>query len=358
MDRMDYFRKALAKKYEQKHYQQLHSALSFEKDCGMLHFNTQDFLGLSTHPYVQKETIEAVKRWGAGSTSARFLPDHINAQLTLENRLAALLNVEAVILFPSNFAAQNTLFTCLSNVTATLFFESAYSMQRAKGFLNKKSTVHSFDRKSLNALPDGKEPKIIIASSICPSTGEIIDLRSFMAHAVENDALLLVDDTHAMGVLGQRGLGLAANRKGVDIVMGSFGKITGSFGAYIGCSKLIKDYIIAHAHIDPLPPANLGAMSAGLELIPDMDAERVKILNLAKTLRSKLKLAGFDVFDSKSHIVGVQTNEPLSEMLAEEHIIAMPNATPGIAFNLCIQHSEEQMNLLVKTLGKRALSPV
>ncbi|HPE85279.1 MAG TPA: aminotransferase class I/II-fold pyridoxal phosphate-dependent enzyme [Chlamydiales bacterium] len=349
--KMNYFKVALEKKYQQKHYQQLRCVLS-KVQHDTLNFNTLDFLGLTTHPYVKNRTIDAIARWGAGSCSSRVLIDHLSAHVALEKKLAALLGTEAVMLFPSAFAAQTALFGSLAAAGSTFYAERSYPTQLVKGHLNARSTLHTFDRKALSTLPDGREPKIVITSSICSKTGEVIDLRSFMSHAVESDALLMVDDSYALGMLGKRGFGLATMRKGVDLIMGAFG--IGSFGAYLGCSQLIKNYLSTFTPFEPLPPANIGAIEAALELIPDMDAERLKVLDLAKELRKKFILKGHSVIDAKSHIVGLKTDPALYKQLADHGIIAMPTDLPGIAFNLTIKHTPEHIDQLVKQLGQTA----
>lgn len=346
--KMEFFKKALEKKYQQRHYQQLRCILALAQD--VQNFTSLDFLGLAAHPYVKKRTIDAISRWGAGSNAARVLPDHLKAHTDLEQKLASFLGTETAMLFPNTFALHKALFGSLSTIGSTFYVERSYSTQPIKTHLNARSTLHSFDRKAFATLPDGREPKIILATSVCPKTGEIIDLRSFMAHAVESDSLLLIDDTLALGMLGKRGLGLAPMRKGVDLITGSFN----SFGAYLGCSQLIKDYLATCALFEPLAPAHIGALEAALELIPDMDAERSKVLDLAKLFRKNLILKGHQVFDANSHIVGVNVNPSLSDQLADQGVIASPTDLPGMAFILSVKHSPEQLEKLVKMLAPKA----
>ncbi len=349
--KMEYFKRALEKKYEQRHYQQLRCVLTQTQNDAQ-NFSSLDFLGLSSHPYVKKHTIDAITRWGAGTSSSRVLPGHLNAHVALEKKLSTCLGTEATMLFSSSFALQSALFSSLSTTGSTFYVERSYPTQKIKSHLNARTTLHSFDRKALSTLPDGREPKIIIATSICPKTGEVIDLRSFMAHAVESDAMLMVDDSHAFGMLGKRGFGLATARKGVDLITGSFG--ANSFGAYIGCTQMMKDYFSTHIPFEPLAPANIGAIEAALELIPDMDAERTKVLETANLLRKNLTLKGHKVIDARSHIVGTHLDPALSDHLADHNIIAMPNDLPGIAFNLSVKHTQEQIDQLVKKLGQTA----
>ena len=356
MNKYKYFEKALQKRLEQKHFQQLRCALSLgDTQSKLINFNDLDFLGLSTHPYVKQKTIDSIVRWGAGSSSSRLLIDHLQAHHALENKLANLLGFDSTLLFPSTHAMQELIFGFPG---VTWFVERSYPAQMIKSYMSKKSVLHVFDRSERKPLPDGPDPKIIVAPSICPKTGAEIDLRCLMAIAVNSDALICIDDTYAFGMLGKRGLGLAANRKGVDLTIGSFSKATGSFGAYIGCNQLVKNYLTSLHQTGALPPASLGAIDAALEMIPDMDAERSNVLKMASSLRSKLKSKKHQLIESNTHILGMKTNyaTDLSDVLAQNGIITMPHDGPGLTLNVTVKHTGAHLDALVTKLG--SLAPV
>lgn len=361
MCKLKYFEKALQKKYEQKHHQQLRSALSLDvPKSNFTHFNTSDYLGLSTHPYVKQKAIDALMRFGAGSTTNRPLCDHLTAHTELQNRFNQFVGAEQTLLFPTAVAMQNTLFGMLSSLGASLFVEHAYPAHNLKRLMNNKGSLHFFDHSHIGDLPDGPEPKVMIAPSICPASGLILDLRRLMAHAAGCDALLIIDDSYSLGMLGENGMGCAAHKKGVDVVIGSFGKVTGSFGAYISGPDLFCDYCTMSQRIEPLNPGSLGAMNAALDLIPDMEAERSMVLMRAQDLRKSLNDAHYDVIESRSHIVGLKLPASrdafaLSEDLADERIIAMPTELPGLAFNLSAKHTSAQMKHLQTALPIHAL---
>ena len=350
MNKYTYFKDAIEKKYEQKHYQQLRCALSKKDEDNFLHFNAHDPLGLSTHPYVIEKTIDAIMRWGAGSKLSRPLFDHIQAHANLEKRLSNLIGHEQTLLFPTAFSAQETLFSVLAKCRATLFIERSYPIQQIKRHIQNSNAIHQFDAEHFQVLPDGREPKIIIAPSVCPKSGVLIDIRSLLSKAIEADAMLIIDDSYAFGALGPQGLGLAANRSDIDLIIGSFGKKAGSFGAYIATNSLLREYIDHHCPQNPLSPASLGAIDAALDLIPDMDAERRTILSNAQSLRQTL--AHLNPVVSRSHIVALKAENAhqLSENLMEENIIAMPTDYPSLTFNLSIHHTREHLNILTNTL--------
>lgn len=350
MNKYQFFEKTLQKRFEQKHFQQLRCALSLgDTQSRLINFNDLDFLGLSTHPYVKQKAIDSILRWGAGSSHSRLLIEHLQAHHTLEHKLASLLGTDRTLLFPGVHAMHELIFG-LSGVT--WFVERSYPVQVIKNHMSKKATLQVFNQNECKSLPDSPDPKIIVAPSICPKTGAEINIRRLMSMAVECDALVCIDDTNAFGMLGKRGLGLAAGRKGIDLVIGSFSKATGSFGAYIGCNHLLKNYLTSFYQIDTLPPANLGAIEAALEMLPDMDAERSSVLKLAAALRCKLNNKGHQVVESHSHILGLRTNyaTDLSDVLARAGIIAMPHDGPGLTLNVTVKHSAAHLDALVTKL--------
>ncbi len=361
MCKLNYFRKALEKKYEQKHHQQLRAALSLSKTKSQYtHFNTSDYLGLSTHPYVKQKAVQALLQFGAGSSSNRPLNTHLSAHTDLQKRFNHLIGAESTLLFPTAVALQTMLFTMLANLNASIFIEHSYPTQNIKRIVGNKGTIHFFDHNHIGDLPDGPEPKVMIAPSVCPTSGRVLDLRRLMSHAAGTDSLLIIDDSLALGMLGEAGMGCAAHKKGVDIVIGSFGKLTGSFGAYLSGPNVFCDYCMACQDTGPLNAASLGAMNAALDLIPDMEAERTMVRERSTDLRKFFANAGYDVIDSHSHIVSIQmeTNRDamsLSENLADERIIAMPTSLPGLVFNLSATHTPAEMKRLQAAMPAHAL---
>ena len=133
------------------------------------------------------------------------------------------------------------------------------------------------------------------------------DLKKVVEVADQYGALTYVDDSHSVGVMGKYGMGLASHRKGVDVVFGSFGKQSGTFGAYLATNQLFRSYLLAFnselLEITMIPPAGLGAISGSLDLIPDMHVERQKVDMLSHTLRELLANNHWDIGNGTSHIV-------------------------------------------------------
>ena len=128
-------------------------------------------------------------------------------------------------------------------------------------------------------------PRFILTESVFSMDGDMAPLDDIARLARAHDACLIVDDAHATGILGEGGSGLSG---GADIVIGTFSKALGSFGAYVACSATLRDYLINRCggliYSTALPPPVLGAIDAALDLIPAMDEDRAYVARLAASV--------------------------------------------------------------------------
>ncbi len=374
-NKYDYIKQSLAKRLEQNQYQQLRCIMPFDdpgSENETLNFTSGDYLGLSKHSYIKKKTIQYVLEWGAGSTHSRILTDHIECHQDVEQKLASLIGTETALLLPSGFQITHHLLPTLINARSQIFIDRFCSRNLFQGLGGAK--VHRYEHsniKDLEALLQKYEntpssTKLIISESLFSQEGDTAPLKALIELAKKYRALLYIDDSQAVGVMGKHGMGLAACRKGIDLVVGTFNKAFGSYGAYVGCSKLMKDYL-AHfcqqlSSLTALPPAVLGSINASLDLIPDMEAERKRILENSVYLRELLDKNHFSFGDSSSQIIPLylETEKEaldLAEYLSEQKILTTPilepNVPPGtsrIRLALTNQHTKDDLHRLIKSL--------
>ena len=192
--------------------------------------------------------------------------------------------------------------------------------------------------------------------------GDQTDIDRLIAIAQQFNAILMVDEAHATGVLGSRGMGLTAGKQ-VDITVGTFGKALGCFGAYIASSEKIRDYLInccaGFVYTTALPPAILGTIDAALDLVPNMDEERRTLLDNACYLRKMLQQLGYHTGNSSTQIIPVLLGEEsatlaMSSKLEQAGFLASPIRPPTvpqgesrIRLALCAAHSRDQIDALI-----------
>jgi 8-amino-7-oxononanoate synthase len=209
--------------------------------------------------------------------------------------------------------------------------------------------------------------RLIVTESVFSMDGDISDIDALVELAAEFDALLIVDEAHATGVLGERGMGLTCG-KGVDVCIGTFGKAMGAFGAYIACGESMWEYLVnscsGFIYTTALPPSVLGSIDAALELVPEMDAQRRALFANVGYLRAALRDQGWDVGLAGSQIVPVVVGAEeealaLNRYLEESGYLAVairpPTVEPGsarIRLALNALHRRSDLELLLERLRR------
>ena len=374
MSKYEFYQTSLEKKREQKEYRQLRcvAALEEKSDNSRLNFTSSDILGLSRHPYVKKNTIKYVLEWGAGTTPNRLVTEHLECHRAVEEKLADLVGKETSLLFPSAYNAHQQILSTLMNNRCMIFIDRYCHHGLIQAAISSGAQVFRYEHNNLEQLrallekTNSTSHRWIVTESLFGINGMTADLKKVVEVADQYGALTYVDDSHSVGVMGKHGMGLASHRKGVDVVFGSFGKQSGTFGAYLATNQLFRSYLLAFnpelLEITMLPPAGLGAISGSLDLIPDMHVERQKVDILSHTLRELLTNNHWDIGSGTSHIVPLICSKEseclkLSNALLKANILATmlrPPLVPQGAMRLCFTvnalHTPEDINLLAETL--------
>ena len=244
----------------------------------MINFCSNDYLGLAAHPLLKQRAIEYTEKYGVGSTASRLVCGNYDCFEKLEDKLARLTGHEGAIVFNSGFQANVSLLPALADSDTLIFSDFLNHNSIIQGCRLSRCYVNTFRHNDLDHLEDllkasaGNHPRnFIVTESIFSMDGDVCDVDTLISLSEKYNALLFVDEAHATGVVGKNGMGISSN-KNVDMVMGTFSKGVGSFGAYISSNNMIRDYLInfcnGFIYTTALPPAVIGAIDAALELIP------------------------------------------------------------------------------------------
>ncbi|GAB5411183.1 MAG: 8-amino-7-oxononanoate synthase [Chlamydiales bacterium] len=374
------FAKLLQKRQEQRNYQQLRAILPLDKSTqkNQIALNTGDPLGLSEHPFVKERTLEYLLKWASGSTPTRIIPQHLMKHEELEERLAKLLGTESALLLPSTFALHDEILKLIAPKNATILIDRLAKNSLYQAAYRTGAEMLRFEHNDFLSLRrelrrcETTQTKILITESLSTYEGDFAPLREMVEIADNEETLLLVDEQHATGLYGPFGMGLCAKHSKIDLITGTFSKTCGNFCAYLGCSKLLKEFFLT-THVfqsaRPLPPALLGATEALLDLIPDMQIEREALEEKSRRLRNTITALGLKVGKSKSHIIPIITGsdrdtQELLQRLTEANILATaikpPAVPPGksrINLHITKDLHDEQIEVLLQTLRhpKRSL---
>jgi 8-amino-7-oxononanoate synthase len=340
----------------------------------VLDFSSNDYLGLAAHPLLAERSAEFASRFGAGARASRLVTGTLEAHLALEARIADFKHKEAALLFPSGWQCNAAVLAALIKAApdALLFTDRlihASLHAGAAGHRQIRFRHNDLDHleASLAAHADARVAKLIVTESVFSMDGDRVDLAALSRLSRAHGAFLYVDEAHATGVLGPQGRGLSAGVSGgVDLVMGTFSKAFGCFGAYVAGSRLLIDYLVnacgGFIFSTAPPPSMLGAIDAALDLVPGMDKERAHLAMLGDRLRARLGDAGVPFGASSTQIVPAIVGAAdralvLAERLAEAGMLAsairpptVPAGTSRLRLALHANHRVEDVDRLADAI--------
>jgi 8-amino-7-oxononanoate synthase len=339
----------------------------------LINFSSNDYLGLAHHPQVIAGASAAVDRYGAGATASRLVCGTLPLHQAVEEQLAAFVGREAALLFNSGYQANATLLPTLLDRHSLVLADRLIHNSLLHGIRLSGAKLLRYPHNDLDQLAAllrksaDQYPRLaIVSETVFSMDGDRADLDGLATLADRYGAMLYLDDAHALGVLGPQGAGLAALHPGVDLVIGTFGKACGSFGAFVAGSAMLRDYLINFCpgliYSTALPPAVLGAIHAALQLLPTLEAQRHHLQRLADTLSTQVQRLGFDTLGSSSQIVPlvVGSNEralSLSSWLEQQGILGIairpptvPVGTARLRLALSAVHQTEHIRQCVMAL--------
>jgi 8-amino-7-oxononanoate synthase len=282
---------------------------------------SNNYLGLTGHPLVVEAAIKAVEKYGTGCSGSRYLTGTLDIHIELEDRLAKFFKTESVLLFSTGYQSAQGVIPTLVGRNEYVISDKDNHACIVAGTLMAKGAMGNLARYQHNDMNDLKKviskipketPKLIVSDGVFSTGGEIVDLPTMLEIAEENNAKVMIDDAHAVGVIGKGGRGTASEfglEDKVDITMGTFSKTFASLGGFVAGPERVINFI---KHFSPAlifsaspTPASVAATIAALDIL-EKEPERVdKLIANADYMRKGLKKKGFNVIDSRTAIVPV-----------------------------------------------------
>ncbi len=339
-----------------------------------VNFSSNDYLGLSGDPRVMERAKSHIDQYGAGSTASRLICGTYDIHRKLEEQLSDTFEREAALLFNTGFQANSSILATLTDRNSLILTDKRSHNSLLQGALLSRARFRRFDHNDLDDLErhlqkaeDEDYNRIfIVTESVFSMDGDRPDLEKLVDLSNRYRTFLFVDEAHAVGIWGEQGKGLSFGLDGIDMVLGTFGKAFGSFGSFLLCSKEVRDYLInfcpGFIYTTALPPAVIGANRASLELLPELDKERKKLVQNAEFLKEQLAESGFDTGNSTSQIVPIIIGSEadtlkLQDYLGKEGMLATairpPTVEKGksrIRVTLSSKHDRKHLNKLIHLL--------
>jgi len=285
---------------------------------------SNDYLGLTGHPALKEAAIRAVERYGTGSGASRLVSGNMEPHRELEGRIASFKGTEAALLFNSGYGANTGIIPAIAGRGDVVFSDRLNHASIVDGALLSRARLVRYPHNDVTALAramadtETSGRRLIVSDGVFSMDGDLARLAELVTLKREFGALLMVDDAHGTGVLGERGRGSAELCRvidEIDIHMGTFGKALGSFGAYGAASREIIDYLVNRARSfifsTALPPAVASASIAALGLVDSEEGAilRKRLSDNADFFRSALRESGFDTMGSESQIIPILVGE-------------------------------------------------
>ncbi len=340
-----------------------------------LNFCSNDYLGLANHPALKARFNQAVDRYGVGSGSAHLINGHSYEHHALEEELAAFTGRQRALLFSTGYMANLGLVSTLLGRTDTLFADRLNHASLIDAGILSRARMQRYAHNDMLALDQklaqcSKGEKLIVSDSVFSMDGDMAPVADMAQLASKHDALLMIDDAHGFGVLGQTGAG-SLEQAGLDavavpVLMGTLGKALGSFGAFVAGDEILIEALINHArsyvYTTALPPAVAAASRAGLRLLQTESWRRHKLTALIEywkqgAMQLQLPLMESDTAIQPLLLGSSEKAVRISRQLDEQGFLISAIRPPTVAkdqarlrITLCAEHEQAHIDRLLDVL--------
>jgi 8-amino-7-oxononanoate synthase len=365
-------------------------------------FCSNNLLGLSNHPAVKEAAAKALDRYGLGSGGSRQMAANIDVHRALEHRIAEFVGQEDAICFATGYMANVGTIPALMKVDLLqtiaethlgqpksktagkgvnpgweIFSEELNHASVVDGVRLSDAKISKFPHKDTDKLAEklaasDRTSKFIVSDGVFSMDGDIAPIPGLVDLARTHEALLMIDDAHGVGMLGDSGRGSlehhGVSTSAVDLQMGTFTKAFGGVGGYVAGDQDIIDFlrISARTYIfsAPLPPAIAAGVAEAIDIADREPWRREKAMENASYFRREVEALGYDTLGSEAHIVPALIGDELAagemtRLLRHRGIVAPHARYPAVAlgrarirFVMTCQHEREQIDFLLKCLAE------
>ncbi len=352
------------------------SIISTTKVDGVLNMCANNYLGLADNKEIIEAAKDAYEKWGYGLSSVRFICGTQEIHKELEKKLSEFLKMEDTILYSSCFDANGGLFETITTENDAIISDElnhasiidGVRLSKAMKYRYKNNDMESLEEQLIQADKDGAVNKIIATDGVFSMDGIIANLEGVCDLADKYNAIVMVDDSHAVGFVGKTGRGTHEYRNvmdRVDIITGTLGKaLGGASGGYTSGRKEIIDLLRQRSRpylfSNTLAPAIAGASLKVLEMLTESTKYRDKLEENTKYFRQEIKKIGLNIIDSEHPIVPIMLGDAvLSQKMAEKllekgvyvigfYFPVVPKGKARIRTQISAAHSKEDLDFALK----------
>ena len=345
----------------------------------VLMFGSNSYLGLTNHPKLKEAANRAVQQYGTGCAGSRFLNGTLKIHIELEEALADYLDKEAVLLYSTGFQANLGAIAPLAGRNDYIFIDELVHASIIDGTRLSFGKVVKYRHNDMQSLEqqlrrvEGDGAKIIVMDGIFSMEGDIADLPGIIALAKAYDATVIVDDAHAVGVIGRLGRGTGDHfglQDQVDLIVGTFSKSLASLGGFVAADYETIDYLKHNSRAlifsASMTPASAASALAALEIIRTEPERIEKLWRNTHYAMDLLRNAGFEIGKTESPILPIYIRDDLktfqfARLMADVGVFVNPVVSPAvrstdslIRFSLMATHSFQQIDRAVEIMYRNA----
>lgn len=342
---------------------------------------SNNYMGLTHDPRVLEAARDALNKFGSGNTGSRFLNGNLDLHEQLEAELADFTGMEAALVFSTGYQTNLGTLGALIGRADTVYIDKLDHASLQDGVrlgLGRTRRFNHNDFATLRRMLEAETPsrgKLIAVDGVYSMEGDIADLPTLVELRREYGAAILVDDAHAVGVLGETGAGTAEHwglTDEVDLILGTFSKSFASIGGFVAGRADVIDYLQHNARAlmfsASMPPASAATVLKALEIIRDEPERREQLWKNTYRMMEGFKLIGFDIGPTETPIVPILIG-PMEKTfvfwraLFEAGVFSNPVVPPAVPEGSCrlrtsymATHSDDDLDFVleqVERVGKK-----
>ena len=348
----------------------------------LVDFASNDYLGFSHRKELKDAASSAVQKWGCGSRASRLMSGSLGLFDRLERKIAEFQGTEASICLGNGYIANSTVIPSLAGRGDVIFLDRSCHASMVDGALLSGARFFRFHHNDMEHLHHLLEKRradyrraLILAESVYSMDGDMAPMEKMLALKNNFDCILVADEAHALGMFGAHGEGIISSSERVkpEIIIGTFGKALGSYGAFAACTEGFRKYLVNRCRgfifSTALPPAVTAANLKALEVLPHTAQERQRVLRLADDLRAFIEKRLKKKTCGSSQIVPLILEDIRETVDLERYLMnngifvrairppSVPQNAPRIRFSITADHEEKDLlslkNLLASFFTRR-----
>lgn len=332
-----------------------------------LNFSSNDYLNFAADTRLKDNAKNSIDKWGIGATGSRLMSGSLEPHKRLEEKISQWLGYKSALVFGSGFLTNLGLISALCQANDIVLFDKLDHASLIDGIRMSGAKWKRYKHKNTNDLErlleqynNVQERIFIITDSVFSMDGDIAPVKEISKLAKKYNAILIVDEAHAIGIFGEKGAGICNEQKiKPDIITGTLSKALGSYGGFAVFSKEIEQLCVNKArsfiYSTALPAVCAATGEKAIDIIQEEKVLGEELLKKAKMFYGKIQKAGFDLLPFESQVIPVMIGDndktlKFTQALLEEELFVkairpptVPKGTSRVRLSITLAHTKEEL---------------